>query len=273
MEITSDAVAGLGGALLGALITAIFAWKIQRAQQMDAYKREFQSALTKLLEIQEIHQIEVDKITDYGVREARSGFLNTKRNVLLETAEFLAQKLGNLVAPSEYNVLATQQMLNSNFEAAERAFHDASRSANARPSRIGQAVAYRSLGYFYFSEGPILNYEKGRLYFKQASDALSGSLDPYSIYSLGYTHEVWGVGEWWNGFTDEGRRLTSYARKYYNDLPEAYNLKGTALAQLEVRIRSLQQGQNPGEAAPPQIEPQITIADGPLSAPIRDAAR
>jgi hypothetical protein len=60
--------------------------------------------------------------------------------------------------------------------------------------------------------------------------------DAYSIYTLAYTYEQWGVFEIVNGFETEGRQYIERARKYYTDLPPSYPYRENFFLLLDRRV-------------------------------------
>lgn len=228
-----ELVAGLGGALLGAFLTGVFGWWLHRIEQTSAQHEELRNIITKLVDLQEEFQTKVMPITDLQMREFAGTLLNTKRTVYLESAQNLVRKIPRTVSSSEYARLAFEFANDSNFTQAEAYYERALQSAQ---STLAKVVAARGIAAFYFGQGPQRDFARARQYFEQAIDLLKNPTDAYSLYTLGYTYETWGLVELYNGFIDEGNRKLSFARKYYNDLPNDYRLKHQSLAAIEAKI-------------------------------------
>jgi tetratricopeptide (TPR) repeat protein len=250
-----ELIAGFGGALLGAVVTGLVAWRLQLSQEASKGKEELRVVIMGLIDVREKHQREVAPLTDPRARTMVESFLMMKKNILLESADILVGQIPRLVSSSEYQILAYEQMLDSNFKAAEKFYLKA---IGASRSDLSKIFALRALAAFYFGAGPQTDFGKGRSNFGKAVHVLPDKpLDPYSVYTLGYSYEMWAFSELANGF-EEGRDLLNRARKYYRDLPDNFFLKLPALAALEARFQELTQGPtamaspDPGIAAAPQ---------------------
>ena len=99
-----------------------------------------------------------------------------------------------------------------------------------------KVVALRALAWFYFYPGPLRDFQKGREYFEKARQVLKNPTDAYSTFTLGYTHEQWGLVEISNGFAMEGQSQIARARKYYSDLPGNFPLRKQALELLDSKV-------------------------------------
>src|SRR5690606_42105052 len=58
---------------------------------------------------------------------------------------------------------------------------------------LAKVVAARGIAAFYFGQGPQRDFARARQYFEQAIDLLKHPTDAYSLYTLGYTYETWGL--------------------------------------------------------------------------------
>ncbi len=224
---------GLSGAILGAVLTGLFAWWLQSNQQINDKKQELRKIIMEFLKLREEYFARDATIDDPQKREASGISFNTKRVIYLEEAESLANAIPNYVSSSIYDTLAYEFMQDSNFSKAEEYLK---RAVKASQTVILKCVALRSLGVFYFGPGPLHSFDLGREYFKQAVDLIKNPVDPYSLYTLGYSYEIWGLQEMANGFENEGLQQIDRARKYYRDLPNNHPLRDQYLGMLDNKV-------------------------------------
>lgn len=233
---STQLIAGLGGALIGAIVTGLFGWWLHQAEQSSVRKEELRRIIMNLWDLRQEFQNEVTTIRDPRKREAAGLLLNNKRMIYLAAAESLISKLGRNVSSSEYSTIAYEFMNDSDFSQAETFFHLALTAAR---STLAKVYAYRSLAGLYFGQGPHRDFNRGRDFFQKAANELRNPADAYSSYTQGYTYETWGLAELYNGFQTEGNTLIDRARKYYNDLPNNYPLKQQSLEWLETKLSSV----------------------------------
>lgn len=218
----NDWLLGLLGVLLGSALTGLSAWWLHRVEQLSARKAEFRAAIATLVDLRERFQTQILPIADIQVREVLGQIVNTKRVVYLEAAQALASRITKHVTSSEFNVLASELMADSNFGAAERYYVLAVKAAKWNLARV---IAHRALAAFYFVQSPHTDFAKGRKQYEQAAAVLGNPQDAYSLYTLGFTYEFWGLSELGNGFDLQGRDRIEMARKYYADLPLNYPMR------------------------------------------------
>lgn len=223
-------------ALISSVFSAIYVQIGKNSEEIRSQKEELRKTIALLIDQREDFQTRVMSIQDSQARERAGSFLNTKRAVLLEAAEFLVTKIPQHVSSSEYNVLAWEAAYSSNFAQAERYFLKAIDASHVTLNRI---VTLRSLASFYFGAGPPRDFEKARKYFQQAVEALKSPSDSYSIYTLAFTYEMWGLAELTNGFQSEGNLKIERALKYYSDLPLNDPQRSQSLELLDIRIKQL----------------------------------
>ena len=65
-----ELVAGLGGAVLGAVVAGVFAWLLHRSEQLVADKAELRRTVSKLIDYQEELGGRIMEISDSRAREA-----------------------------------------------------------------------------------------------------------------------------------------------------------------------------------------------------------
>jgi tetratricopeptide (TPR) repeat protein len=220
-------------ALLFSIITGIYTQIARHEQEIRSQKDELRKTLATLLDLREDLNGRINSIPDAQMRESASISLNNKRMVYLEAAEFLITKMPGQVSSSECNVLANEHLMDSNFAQAERYFLKA---IDASGTDINKVTALRALAWFYFYDGPRRDFEKGREYFEKAIEVLTNPTDAYSIFTLGYTYEQWGLIEISNGF-EEGHQKIERARKYYSDLPGNFSLRTQSLELLDGKVK------------------------------------
>lgn len=226
---SGELIAGLGGAILGAILSGIFAWWLHKAEQLRSRKEELRTAIRSLVELKEDLSFRIGTIQDPVLRSAADSYNNMKRTVYLEAAEVLVGQIGRHVSSSEYNILATELMLNSDFGQAERYYVKAVKAAKSVLSRV---IALRFLASFYFSQGPHRNVDKGRQHYRAAAALLKDSSDEYSVFNRGFVYQAWGFSELGAGFADEASNKLCCSRTCYETLPDHYPLKQQALDSL-----------------------------------------
>jgi tetratricopeptide (TPR) repeat protein len=239
---SNEVFSALIGALVGAFMTGIFSWWIQKVEQNRNKREELRHIVMQLIELRDRFNNEVSALPDAGKRETASISLNNKRQIYLEAAINITEQLPSQIASAEYTFLAFEFSADSNFKQAEKFYQKAVRAARFPLARI---VALRAMAVFYFAQSPLRNFELGRKYFKEAIDLLPNPSDAYSIYTQGYSYETWGLQELANGFELEGRSKIDSARKYYLDLPKNYPLRASALEVLEAKVRQAVGGSSP----------------------------
>lgn len=227
---SSELISGLGGAILGAILSGVFAWWLHRAEQLRSRKEELRNIVSALIDLQEEYQRRINDTQDPGLRESIGSFTSAKRAVYLEAAEVLTNQLGRDVSSAEYNILATELMSDTNFAKAEQYYIKAVEAARSMLPRV---VALRSLAAFYFGKGSYRNIDKGREHYSAAVSLLKMALDEYSTFVLGHTYQQWGFSELSAGSKEEGHDKIRHARTCYGNLPDQYHLKTQALAWLD----------------------------------------
>jgi hypothetical protein len=228
-SMSGELIAGLGGAILGAILSGIFAWWLHKAEQLRSRKEELRTAIKSIVELKEDFSFRIGTIQDPVLRGTADSYNNMKRTVYLEAAEVLAGQIGRHVSSSEYNILATELMLNSDFAQAESYYYKAIKAAKSVLSRV---IALRFLASFYFGQGPRRNIDKGRQHYFAAVALLRGSKDEYSVFNLGFVYQAWGSNELGAGCAEEAANKLSCARTCYESLPDHYPLKQQALDSL-----------------------------------------
>lgn len=226
---SGELIAGLGGAILGAILSGVFAWWLHKAEQLRSRKEELRTAIRSLVELKEDLSFRIGTIQDSALRSAADSYNNMKRTVYLEAAEVLVGQIGRHVSSSEYNILATELMLNSDFGQAERYYIKAVKAAKSVLSRV---IALRFLASFYFGQGPHRNIDKGRQHYLAAAALLKDSSDEYSVFNLGFVYQAWGFSELGAGFAEEASSRLSCSRTCYGNLPDHYPLKQQAIDSL-----------------------------------------
>lgn len=242
---SDELIAGLGGALLGAVIAGVFAWLLHRSEQVSANKLELRSTISKLIDYRDELSGRIMQIADLQPREAATRSLLSKRMIEMENAAALMQRIGEQISSAEYLTLANKYMLDSDFTAAQKYYE---RGLGAARSDLTKVYALRSIATYYFSPEPQQNINKGRGYFEKAAEVLSAPKDDYSRYSQGYTYECWGSYEMVSGFRKLADDKFDQAKGYYQSMASTYPLRQQALDSMGVHISALA-GED--SAAPP----------------------
>jgi len=223
-------------AFVASIITFVISQGSQEVQDVRARKEHLESLLTNLVALQEELAEASRTISDPLVFEQHSAMLNQKNLVYLEEAELLVDQLGKNVSSSEYNVLASEMLIVSNFRKAENYL---AKGVGAAQDDLSRAIAYRNLAQFYFMPSQFRNFDQGRKTFQASVDAMKDSQgDDYSKYAVGFTYEAWGWAEKTNGFPDEGEKMLERALKYYGDISVQDPLRQRALQSFSSRLNA-----------------------------------
>ena len=174
---SNELVAGLGGAVLGAVVAGVFAWLLHRSEQLVADKAELRRTVSKLIDYQEELGGRIMEISDSRAREAATRSIGTKRMIEMETAAALAKRIGDEITTAEYLTLAGEWYRDTDFKTAEKYYL---LGVSAARTTVAKVFALRSLAIFYFSPGPLQNFDKGRAQFGKAVQVLSEPTDEYS---------------------------------------------------------------------------------------------
>jgi tetratricopeptide (TPR) repeat protein len=259
--ISEELIAGFGGALIGAMVSGVFAWFLHTAEQLRAAREELRHTLAELVEVRE--EAFRTSLEHQGAMEQAqaSGLYNAKRALLLENAENIVSKIPRHVSSSQYFILASEHVSVSNFVTAEKYFR---KSVAVSRTLFYRTVALRSLGDFYFTVSPLQNVEQGRKYFAEAIKLLESQNDEYSCYGMGFTYESWGLAEIYNGFVASGEELVLRAQACYHRLSDVNPTKKVALESLALRQQSLLQTPTAGDVMhlPGTVTPGAPVAVG-----------
>ncbi len=231
---SNELIAGIGGAIIGAILAALFAWRLQRPERIASKKEELRNTLIALVDLREHYQTEVPKIQNPQLKESAGLFINQKMTIYLQTAEALVDQVPKHIFSFEYGTLAYEFWLNSSFTQAEKFYRNA---VKVSCSTLAKVTSLRGLGSYYFGQGPHHDFDNGRRCFQEATDLIKNPTDDYSKYTLGYTYQLWGLAERSNGFVAEGEQKIDRARKYYEDLSFDNPLREQALEWLEVKVQ------------------------------------
>src|SRR5258708_32425148 len=103
---SDELIAGLGGALLGAVIAGVFAWFLHRSEQVAANKMELRSTISNLIDYREELGGRIVQIVDLQAREMATRFLSAKRTIEMEKAASLVERISEHVSSAQYVTLA-----------------------------------------------------------------------------------------------------------------------------------------------------------------------
>lgn len=227
-------------ALIISVFSGVYTQIAKRSEEVRSKKEELRGIVTKFVELQETLQ-NVTQIGDLQMRTSALSLLNNKRAIYLQAAESLAEQIPTHVTGAEYNILATENVFESDFTQAE---HYYLKAIEASRTPINRAIALSAIAGFYFAKGPSQDFEKGRRHFERAVDVLKNPPDDHSIFMLGYTYEQWGFNELWSGFKVEGHQKIERARKYYSDLSSDNPARKDSLERLAGNLESWEFKQN-----------------------------
>jgi hypothetical protein len=233
-----ELIAGLGGAVLGAVVAGVFAWLLHRSERLASDKADLRRALSKLIDYQDEVLLRVGSIKDESERAAAGRSLATKRMIEIENAAALAKRIGDDITTAECVTLATEYSRDADFATAEKYYK---RGVAVAQTKVAKVYALRSLAISYFVSTPLQSFEKGRKYFTEAVGVLAEPRDDYSKYNHGYTFEVWAIQEMSSGFRSAALEKFDSARKYYENMAADYSLREPALNSLAAGRRALEQ--------------------------------
>jgi hypothetical protein len=250
-------------ALIFSIVSFYISHSSSQAQETRAKKEELRRLVGELLAIQEDFNTRIVKITAPDERVLASSLLNAKKNIHLESAELLANDLGDKVSPSELAILAREELNLSNFAKAETFFTRA--PAIARNS-TAKAVALRDLGLFYSQGTPLRSMDKARQHLGEAVSTTHSFTDDYSLYTTGFSYETWGDIERGNGFHIAAREKYELARECYGKITP-HNFTGRwALEAMDRKLVAagiLSSVSPPAAGSVPPVNPTNSL--GPLT--------
>lgn len=239
---SAELVAGLGGACIGAILTAISAWWLQRGQQISAKKEELRNTLMALLDFRKQTLQDLPQIEDPQAKEITGLFINQRRTIYLQAAETIVDDIPKQVSSSEYGSLAFELWQETDFEKAGEYYQ---RAIKATKSKIAKSSALRAVGTYYFGQHPYQDFDRGRKYFQQAIDTLQNSPDDYSLYTKGLAYQWWGLTIRWIGLANgidayvaEGDEKLSLARSGYEAMSIGNQLRDDELERLQAKIEA-----------------------------------
>ncbi len=258
IHLSDELIAGFGGALLGAIIGGLISWMQHRNEQLATKKLEFQAAIVALLEARRDYQLRIMKLSDSQEKEFESGMLNEKRMLNIEVAITVAEQIPKHISSTGYRILAQEIHMDSDTFRAERHFLKAISVASRSP--LYQAIALRYLGIFYCLPGAQQSFSKAEETFDKAIKLLEPRQDPYSLYTLAFTYENWGLHLLANNFRVQGQHKLDAARKYYESLPANDVLRKTSLANLPGKIDAATYG-NIGLQTTEVVAPTVEVSN------------
>jgi hypothetical protein len=236
---SAQLISAIGGAFIGAILTAISAWWIHRSQQVSTLREELRNVILALLRIEEDGR-ELSSLSDPEERDWWSEQLGAKRVLYVDAAEALVNQIrsgvfGEDVSSVEYGVLADESWYDSDFSRAEA---HARRAIKTSHSKARKVAAYRRLADFYFRSSPMKDFDAGRRNYQEAVDLMNGASDDDSLITQAYTYQRWGLDELASGFEVEGREKIDLARKCFRSMSaELANFTDERLESLDLAVQ------------------------------------
>jgi hypothetical protein len=237
---SDQVMSAIGGAVIGAMLTAIPAWWIHRSQQVSTLREELRNIILALLRIEEDGRSKLSSLSDAGERNWWEMQIEAKRVLYVDTAEALVNQIrsgvfGVDVSSVEYGVLAEECWTDSDFSRAEAY---ARRAIKASHSKARKVAAYSRLADFYFRSSQMQDFDAGRRNYREAVDLMNGATDDSSLYTQGYTYERWGLDELGSGFEAEGMQKIDLARECYRSTSaEPTDYKDERLKWLDLAVQ------------------------------------
>lgn len=223
-------------ALLLSIATAFYSAYERQKQDVHGKKEELRRLITGLVDLNMEGQAKTSTKEAAAISQAErdmiTGALNRKRMVYLEDADNIVRQIPKHVSSSAYDILATEMSMTANPQAVVY-FEQAIRASKELFTKI---VAVRNFGSFYALRSPFHDMEKARERFKQAVALMPDPRDEGSLYTLGFTWELWGTAEAMNRFPAEAREKYEKARACYTDLSNPFRQR--ALDTLEEKVRN-----------------------------------
>ena len=209
-------------ALVLSVVTAITSQIASNEASIQAKHEELRKLLSNIIDLRSDFTFRIPLITNVSERTSAASIDNTKRTIYLEGTETLVSQIRRVVEPSEYITLATEYSYDSKFQMAEQYYLMAT---DASHDPLSKNIALRAVANFYFMKSAKQDFDKGRRLFQQSVDSLNGANDDYTLYTVGYTFDMWGTAEIMSGFPQEGKQKFEFADKYYSDMSEKNPLK------------------------------------------------
>lgn len=224
-------------ALLVSIATAVYSAIEHQRQDVEAKHNALRGLVSQLLDISAEYQSKLASPDSAKLssqeREFISGMLNSKRMVIIETADNLVRQIPKTVTSAEYNFLANDKQANGGATKAEEYLKKA---VEVSGDPLARMISCRNLASFYSQRGPLQDMDKARKNFEDAVESVKGEpRDDATAYTTGFTWEMWGVAEYSNNYPNEGAQKFERARKYYNDLSSGNPTRGWALKFLDLR--------------------------------------
>lgn len=232
---TPEAFAGILGAVVGSILTALVSWRIHRTSEYRQKREELRDVLLKLVQFKEDYELKIKSIIDQTSREQIGGILNEKRMILKSAAEALEQQIRSGLSPGEYITLGNETWSFSDFNGAEKYYKKA---IEASINSINKSISARTLAFFYTTRGPHQDFRKADEHFQQAIECLSRASDDYSIYTIGFAYESWGIAEEFHKNGKEGRNLFELAKAHYSRITDGNPLREDSLNRIEAKLES-----------------------------------
>jgi hypothetical protein len=274
--VSVEIITGFGGAFIGAILTAILAWFLNRGANIAAKKEELRNAIMSILDLRMENFYKVPSIEDPILREATSLNINTKRVMLLQVAEMIVEQIPRHISPAEYATLAYEIWLESDFDTASKYYQRIITASGG--GAIARSAGLRAAASYYFAHTPHRNPDTSRKLYQKAINILRKSSDEYSLYSIGLTYEWWGLtarsqglmmGD--SGLLSEGNEKVALARTTYEALSKWNTLRTQSLESLDRKLKQQDTTLSTGGTPPPPSTqfhtPGLTIPQETASAP------
>jgi hypothetical protein len=224
---------------------------VQSYQQEQAQGVERQRAETKakletlrafLVQVSDIRAEELQEQATVGrsnptLFAMRSSARNTKRQILLQSADAVAGDLTGSLTPQVLNTLAYEQMNDSRFDSAEKYFPDALAAAGDDVSKIaarsGLATVYATPG------SPRQNIDKARAQWSATLALLRSRRDEYARQQRVETMSQFAYAEIVNGNPAAGAALIASAKAEVDMMNAANPVRQSLLARIAMSEQQL----------------------------------
>lgn len=263
------ALIGLGGALVGLAGGAAVTWRTHLSSEMRETASGFRDVLDKLITVRiETSRMlqELQAPQDLPTREAIGSALTARRLLLKATAAQALKNISSGITISDYLMLAYEHQIDSDFQQA-RTYYEQALSVVGGDD-MATITVRRSLGGLYLAPTEFRDPDKAECHFEAALSLSRERTDAYSVYTTGYTLEVWGFAlQHANG--QGGEALLQRAEVKYRSMPSANPLRQQALDGLDHRRALVRSGRQP--TPPPTDVDGVPRRAGAVSSQSSDA--
>ena len=205
---------------------------------------------------EEVQEQSTTAIANPALYGMRSSARNTKRQILLESADAIVADVREDVSAQVLNTLAFEHFMDSRFHSAERYYLAALEAS--RDSANATVVSLGGLAALYMTPGsPLHAVDRGRTHWARVMEILSARRDEYGRMQRAQTLMQMGWAEMLNGNRGETARLVGRARAELLEMSPQHPGRQQLLATLAA---SFDEQGYPRRPAAPEDSPLAKLA-------------